>query len=478
MMDHQLQDLPQFDLFQTIGRVADSLKTEAFLVGGFVRDLYLNRPSKDVDVLVLGKGIDFAKAVHQELGTGKLSYFKNFGTANIRFEDGFELEFVGARKESYQRSSRNPIVEDGSFEDDIARRDFTINTLAISLNKNDFGALLDTFNGVSDLRKGVIKTPLAPDITYDDDPLRMMRAVRFAAQLNFRIADESLQSIEGTAHRISIISQERITDELNKIILSPRPSVGFKYLFDTGILKLIFPELVALHGVEDIDGLSHKDNFYHTLQVLDNVSAVSGKLWLRWSALLHDIGKAPTKRFDKKHGWTFHGHEVVGARMTKKIFQRMKLPLSEPLTYVQKLVNLHLRPIALTHDVTDSAVRRLIVDAGDDIGDLFYLCKADITSKNPKKVRRVLKAFESVERKVAEVEERDELRNWKNPVTGDDIMGYFGIPPSRAIGDLKDAIKEGIMGGTIGNNRAEAIELMKKLGEEWGLGNKVKTNGQ
>lgn len=478
MMDHQLQDLPQFDLFQTIGRVADSLKTEAFLVGGFVRDLYLNRPSKDVDVLVLGKGIDFAKAVHQELGTGKLSYFKNFGTANIRFEDGFELEFVGARKESYQRSSRNPIVEDGSFEDDIARRDFTINTLAISLNKNDFGSLLDTFNGVSDLRKGVIKTPLAPDITYDDDPLRMMRAVRFAAQLNFRIADESLQSIEGTAHRISIISQERITDELNKIILSPRPSVGFKYLFDTGILKLIFPELVALHGVEDIDGLSHKDNFYHTLQVLDNVSAVSGKLWLRWSALLHDIGKAPTKRFDKKHGWTFHGHEVVGARMTKKIFQRMKLPLSEPLTYVQKLVNLHLRPIALTHDVTDSAVRRLIVDAGDDIGDLFYLCKADITSKNPKKVRRVLKAFESVERKVAEVEERDELRNWKNPVTGDDIMGYFGIPPSRAIGDLKDAIKEGIMGGTIGNNRAEAIELMKKLGEEWGLGNKVKTNGQ
>ena len=422
-----------------------------------------------MDVLVIGSGIDFAKLVHRALGNGKLSYFKNFGTANIRFKDSFELEFVGARQESYQRNSRNPIVEDGTFEDDISRRDFTINTLAISLNKTDFGVLIDTFGGLKDIRDRVIRTPLDPAITYDDDPLRMMRAIRFASQLGFNISDESVESIKMVANRISIISQERITEELNKIMLSPRPSVGFEYLFDTSLLSHIFPELVALHGVEDIDGLSHKDNFYHTLQVVDNVSAVSGKLWLRWSALLHDIGKAPTKRFDKVHGWTFHGHEVVGARMTKKIFQRLKQPLSEPLAYVQKLVNLHLRPIALTHDVTDSAVRRLIVDAGEDIGDLFLLCKADITSKNPKKVRRVLKAFEGVEQKVAQVEERDELRNWKNPVTGEDIMKHFEIPPSRVIGDLKDAIKEGIMNGIINNDREQALELMKKLGKEFGL---------
>lgn len=474
-MDHKLQNLPQVELFKTIGQVADSMGLAAFLVGGFVRDLYLNRKSKDVDILVVGSGIDFAKAVHQELKSGKFSYFKNFGTANIRFEDGFELEFVGARRESYQRNSRNPIVEDGTFEDDISRRDFTINTLAISLNHSDFGVLIDTFGGLADLKDRIIKTPLDPAITYDDDPLRMMRAIRFAAQLNFHISDESLDSIKAVSERISIISQERITDELNKIILSPRPSIGFEYLFDTGLLQHIFPELVALHGVEDINGLSHKDNFYHTLQVLDNLSAVSGKLWLRWSALLHDIGKAPTKRFEKEHGWTFHGHEVVGARMTKRIFQRLKLPLSEPLVIVQKLVNLHLRPIALTHNVTDSAVRRLIVDAGDDIQDLFLLCKADITSKNPKKVRRVLKAFEDVEKKVAEVEERDELRNWKNPVTGKDIMTYFEISPSRVIGDLKDAIKEAIMNGTINNDREQALGLMKDLGKEFDLHKPSKT---
>lgn len=456
-------------LFQLVGDVASQTKISAFLVGGFVRDILLKRPCKDADVLVVGDGVAFAKAVHEKLGKGKLSYFKNFGTANIRFSDGFEIEFVGARKESYERNSRNPIVEDGTFEDDIARRDFTINTLAISLQKESYGHLVDTYNGLEDLKNRLIRTPLEPEITYSDDPLRMMRAVRFASQLNFTIEEASFKAISKVKDRIAIISQERITTELNKIMLSPRPSIGFDLLEQCGLLNIIFPELVDLKGVEDKDGVSHKDNFYHTLKVVDNVCSVSGDLWLRWAAMLHDIGKAPTKRFDKRAGWTFHGHEVVGARMTKRIFDRMKQPLGDSMKYVQKLVNLHLRPIALTQDVSDSAVRRLIVDAGNDIEDLFKLCKADITSKNPNKVKRIIKAFEGVEKKVALVEERDHLRNWKNPITGEDIMAYFDIKPGKVIGDMKAIIKEAIMSGEIANEREEAFELMKKLGKQFDL---------
>ncbi|MFY0673336.1 MAG: HD domain-containing protein [Bacteroidia bacterium] len=445
------------------------MEQKAFLVGGFVRDLLLSRKSKDVDVLVVGDGVAFSDAVHKKIGEGKYSYFKNFGTANIRFKDGFEFEFVGARKESYQRNSRKPIVEDGSFADDISRRDFTINTLAISLNKANFGELVDTYNGLDDLRNRIIKTPLEPEVTYSDDPLRMMRAIRFASQLNFNIDEYSFKAISKVKERINIISQERISDELNKIMLSPKPSIGFELLYKSGLLKIIFSELVDLQGVEDKDGVSHKDNFYHTIKVVDNICLTTNNLWLRWAAMLHDIGKTPTKRFDKKAGWTFHGHEVVGARMTKRIFTRFKLPLGSELKYVQKLVNLHLRPIALTQNVTDSAVRRLIVDAGDDIEDLFKLCKADITSKNPKKVRRIIKAFEGVQEKVIVVEERDRLRNWKNPISGEDIMQYFSIKPSKTIGDLKELIKEAIMNGEIANEKEKAYELMIKLGTEMGL---------
>jgi putative nucleotidyltransferase with HDIG domain len=465
----KLEKFDAYKHFISIGKIADSLNQEAYLVGGFVRDILLSRKSKDADVLVVGDGVAFSDAVHQEIGEGKYSYFKNFGTANIRFKNGFELEFVGARKESYQRDSRKPIVENGTFLDDIARRDFTINTLAISLNANSFGELVDTYNGLEDLRNRTIRTPLEPEVTYSDDPLRMMRALRFASQLNFSIDKESFSAISKVKDRISIISQERISDEMNKIMLSPKPSIGFELMYDCGLLDIIFPELVALQGVEDKDGVKHKDNFYHTLKVVDNVCLTSNNLWLRWAAMLHDIGKAPTKRFDKKAGWTFHGHEVVGARMTKKIFTRMKLPLGNEMKYVQKLVNLHLRPIALTQEVTDSAVRRLIVDAGDDIEDLFKLCKADITSKNPKKVRRIIKAFEGVEEKVQQVEERDRLRNWKNPITGEDIMKYFSIKPSKTIGDLKELIKEAIMNGDIENDRDMAFDLMIKLGNEMGL---------
>ncbi|MGB0431998.1 MAG: CCA tRNA nucleotidyltransferase [Bacteroidia bacterium] len=465
----KLNQFKESPYYKAIGNVADQMGVKAYLVGGFARDLLLNRQSKDADVLVVGDGVAFSKKVHDSIGDGKYSYFKNFGTANIRFRNGFELEFVGARKESYNRGSRNPIVENGSFLDDIARRDFTINTLAIALNEQNFGELVDTYNGHKDLINGIIKTPLDPLVTYSDDPLRMMRAIRFASQLNFKINDGSFRVIAKVRDRIAIISQERITDELNKIMLSPRPSIGFDLLEQCGLLHIIFPELVALKGVEEKLGIGHKDNFYHTLKVVDNVAAVSGDLWLRWSAMLHDIGKAPTKRFDNKSGWTFHGHEVVGARMTKKIFARMKMPLGNEMKYVQKLVNLHLRPIALTQEVTDSAVRRLIVDAGNDIEDLFKLCKADITSKNPKKVRRIIKGFEGVEQKVNEVETRDHLRNWKNPITGEDIMAYFDLKPSKVIGDIKNEIKEAIMNGQIENNRSKAHELMVSLGTELGL---------
>ncbi|MBI1184502.1 HD domain-containing protein [bacterium] len=468
----RLSDLEQhkeYNLFKDVGAIADNSGLKAYLVGGFVRDLLLKRPCKDADILVVGDGVQFAQKVHEHINKGNFSYFKNFGTANIRMADGFEIEFVGARKESYQRGSRKPIVESGSFADDIARRDFTINTLAIALNEANFGELIDTYNGVADLRKGIIRTPLDAEITYSDDPLRMMRAVRFASQLRFQISEPSFEAITAQKDRIAIISQERISDELNKIMLSPKPSVGFDLLFTSGLLQYILPELTALYGVEDREGVSHKDNFYHTLKVLDNLSSVSGDLWLRWAALLHDVGKAPTKRFDKKAGWTFHGHEVVGARMVKTIFTRLKLPLGEQMKYVQKLVNLHLRPIALVQDVTDSAVRRLIVDAGDDIEDLFKLCKADITSKNPNKVRRVIKGFESVQQKVKMVEERDKLRNWKNPISGDHIMQFFGIEPSREIGVIKEHIKEAIMNGEIENDFDMAYELMKKVGTDLGL---------
>lgn len=465
----KLEKFAAYEHFISIGKVADSLDQEAYLIGGFVRDILLSRPSKDADILVVGDGLKFSDAVHKAIGKGKYSYFKNFGTANIRFNNGFELEFVGARKESYQRNSRKPIVEDGNFLDDIARRDFTINTLAISLNESNFGELVDTYNGLEDLRNRTIRTPLEPEVTYSDDPLRMMRAIRFASQLNFSIDKTSFKAISKVKNRIEIISQERISDEVNKIMLSPKPSIGFELMYESGLLELILPELVDLKGVEDKDGVKHKDNFYHTLKVVDNVCLTSNSLWLRWAAMLHDIGKAPTKRFDKKAGWTFHGHEVVGARMTKKIFTRLKLPLGNEMKYVQNLVNLHLRPIALTQDVTDSAIRRLIVDAGNDIEDLFKLCKADITSKNSKKVRRIIKAFEGVEEKVKLVEERDRLRNWKNPITGEDIMQYFSIKPSKTIGDLKELVKEAIMNGDIENNREMAFELMKKLGNEMGL---------
>jgi len=473
MIQNRLQAHTKIDTFKQIGQVADSMGLKAYLVGGFVRDMFLNRASKDVDIVVVGSGVEFSKEVNRRLSLGKYTYFKNFGTANIKQEDGFEIEFVGARKESYQRNSRNPIVEEGTFEDDIHRRDFTINSLAIGLHESEFGQLADLFNGLADLRKGVIKTPLDPDVTFSDDPLRMMRAVRFSSQLGFKIQAEALASIKKNASRIDIITQERITEEFNKILLSPRPSVGLSYMFDTGLLHRVFPELCALQGVEEREGITHKDNFYHTIKVVDNLAATSDKLWLRWAALLHDIGKAPTKRFDKRSGWTFHGHEVVGARMVGRIFKRMKLPLGDAKTYVEKLVNLHLRPIALVQDVTDGAVRRLIVDAGNDVEDLFLLCKADITSKNARKVKRIISGFELVEQKVVEVEERDKLRNWKNPITGEDVMEFFDIEPSKVIGDIKDEIKEAVLNGTIENNYEQAFELMKSIGDQFGLKKRI-----
>lgn len=459
------------DLFHQIGQIADKQGVEAYLVGGYVRDQFLSRGSKDIDFVVVGDGVEFAKAVANHFPEAKLSYFKNFGTAQLAFPDkeGLDIEFVGARKESYRRDSRKPIVEDGTLDDDLLRRDFTINALAISINQKSFGAIVDQFKGLQDLNSGIIKTPQDPRQTYSDDPLRMMRAIRFASQLQFEIDEDSLKAIEQERQRISIISQERITTELNKIILSPKPSIGFELLFRTGLLELIFPEMQRLHGVEVRNGVSHKDNFFHTLKVLDNVCETTDSLWLRWSAILHDIGKPASKRFHPEQGWTFHGHEVIGARMTKGIFRKLKLPMGEQMKYVQKLVNLHLRPIALVHEVTDSAVRRLIVDAGDDIEDLFKLCKADITSKNERKVARIIKGFEKVEEKVQDVEARDHLRNWNPPVTGEDIMLCFDINPSKHVGDIKAAVKEAILNGNIPNEREPALEYMVKIGGDLGL---------
>lgn len=462
--------LEPYPILQRIQAVADQLQLETYVVGGFVRDLLLQRPSKDIDVVCVGSGIALAQAVAQALGKeDEVVVFKNFGTAMVRWEGG-ELEFVGARKESYQRDSRKPIVEDGTLADDQNRRDFTINALAICLNKARWGELVDSFGGVADLERGVIQTPLAPATTFSDDPLRMLRAIRFSVQLNMSIASDTLAAIRDQAARIEIISQERIITELNKIILAPIPSQGFKLLYEVGLLPLIFPELVALQGRETIQGQSHKDNFWHTLQVLDNVAKVSDDLWLRWAAILHDIAKPRTKRFDPAVGFTFHGHEELGARMVPKIFRRMKLPMHDKMAYVQKLVRLHLRPIALAQAaVTDSAVRRLIYEAGDTLEDLMTLCRADITSKNDSKVQRYLQNFDRVEEKTRLVEEKDALRNFQPVITGEIIMKTFDLKPSRLVGELKEAIKEAVLEGEIKNEYEEAYNYLLVLGAEKGL---------
>jgi len=460
-------------VFSVISRLAGEQNVQAYAIGGFVRDIFLNRTSKDIDIVIIGNGIAFAETVAANLKV-KLAVYKNFGTASLKYRD-LEVEFVGARKESYRRDSRKPIVENGTLEDDQKRRDFTINALAISLHPDTFGELLDPFNGIDDLQNKLIRTPLNPNETFSDDPLRMMRAIRFATQLNFRIDDIAVEAIKTTADRISIISQERITDELNKIILSPVPSIGFNYLFDTGLLHKIFPQMTALYGVDYVDGKGHKDNFYHTLQVLDNICETTDDLWLRWAAILHDIAKPATKRFEPGHGWTFHGHEDRGARMVPKIFAQLKLPLNEKMKQVQKLVQLHLRPIVLSQSiVTDSAVRRLLFEAGDDIEGLMLLCKADITTKNEYKVKKYRNNFELVQQKLKDVEERDSIRNWQPPVTGNDIMTMFGIKEGREVGIIKNQIREAILEGEIPNNREAALNFTINKGLEIGL--KVVTN--
>lgn len=456
-------------VFKVISEIITEKNLEAYVVGGFVRDIILERPSKDIDIVVVGSGIELAEAAGAKLRVKKVSTFKNFGTAHFRYKD-IDVEFVGARRESYQRDSRKPIVEDGSLNDDQLRRDFTINALAIDLRKENFGNLVDPFNGIGDLEKGIIRTPLDPDTTYSDDPLRMLRAIRFASQLGFTIETESFKAILRNADRLAIISAERIADELNKIILSKKPSRGFELLFNTQLLHHFFPEMVSLYGVETIDGKSHKDNFYHTLEVLDNVAEHSDDLWLRWAAILHDIAKPPTKKFDQKVGWTFHGHEELGARMVPKLFARLRLPLDVKMKYVQKLVRLHLRPISLVKShVTDSAVRRLLFEAGDDIDDLMILCNADITSKNEFKVKKYKKNFEIVSQKLKDLEEKDRIRNFQPPVTGEEIMKTFNLGPCAEIGVIKTRIKDAILEGEIPNEHEAAFALMMKLGEELGL---------
>jgi putative nucleotidyltransferase with HDIG domain len=458
-------------IFEKISKAAQELGVPCYLVGGFVRDKILERPTKDADFVCVGDALQLATLASKSfVPHPKVNVFKNFGTAQFRLADGFDLEFVGARKESYQRHSRKPEVEPGTLEDDQLRRDFTINALAISLNKDDFGKLIDPFHGMDDLQNGIIRTPLEAAQTFSDDPLRMMRAIRFATQLNFTIYPTTLRAIKEQKDRIKIISQERITDELNKIILSQKPSIGFKLLYDTGLLQLIFPQMVDLAGAEFIDGLGHKDNFYHTLQVLDNTADRSKNLWLRWAAILHDIGKPATKRFEDGHGWTFHGHEVVGGRMVPKIFNQLKLPLGEQMKYVRKLVELHLRPISLSkEEITDSAIRRLLFDAGEDFDDLMILCESDITSKNQRKVRRFLENFELVRQRCKEVEEKDRIRTWQPPITGEIIMQTFGIPPSKPVGIIKDAIKDAMLDGVIENTYEAAYAYMLQKGEECGL---------
>jgi len=464
------ETLAGYPIFTRVAQVAAKAGIETYVVGGFVRDLILDRTSKDIDFTCVGSGIDLAQEVAKTFEFHvPLTVFKNFGTAMLKLDD-WELEFVGARKESYRQDSRKPVVEDGTLQEDLERRDFTINAMAISLNPENFGELMDPFDGLKDIKAKRIKTPLEPGITFSDDPLRMMRGVRFAAQLDFDIESETFFAITTHAHRLQIISAERIIDELNKIILTAKPSYGFKLLYASKLLHEFFPEMVELQGVDSVDDKSHKDNFYHTLQVLDNLCQATDYLWLRWAAILHDIAKPATKRFHPKVGWTFHGHEDKGARMTPTIFKRLKLPMDERMKYVQKLVRLHLRPIALVKDeVTDSALRRLLFDAGDDIDDLMALCRADITSKNNKKVQKYLDNFDRVELKLKQVEEKDQVRNFQPPISGEEIMETFGISPSKIIGELKEEIKEAILEGRIKNNQDEARALMFEIAREKGL---------
>ena len=457
-------------IFKIVAEASSLLNLESYVIGGYVRDFILEREkSKDIDIVTIGSGIDLAKKVSSLIPSQpKVSIFKNYGTAMLK-TDEIEIEFVGARKESYQKTSRNPAIEEGTLEDDQNRRDFSINAMALSLNEYNFGELLDPFNGINDLKNKIIRTPLDPDITYSDDPLRMLRAIRFATQLQFRIEDQSFKSIEKNAKRITIISTERIVDELHKILASPKPSVGFAILNKVNLLTHIIPELSNLKGVDSIEGQHHKDNFWHTLEVVDNIAKSTDNIWLRWAALLHDIGKAPTKKFDKKIGWTFHGHEFVGSKMVYKLFKRLKMPLNEKMKFVQKMVFMSSRPIVIASDVTDSAVRRLVFDAGDHIEDLMTLCEADITTKNPEKFKRYHQNFQRVRAKIIEVEERDHIRNFQPPISGEEIIKTFNLKPSKEIGIIKDAIKEAILEGKIPNEYIPAKEFMLQKGKELGL---------
>ncbi len=457
-------------IFTAIGECAESINQPVYVVGGYVRDYYLGRKNEtitDIDFVTVGSGIKLAQEVSKNLNARKISVFKQFGTAQIKYKD-LDLEFVGARKESYRRDSRKPIVENGTLEDDQLRRDLTINALSWCLNPDSFGVLHDPFGGIQDLNNKIVRTPIDPEKTFDDDPLRMMRAVRFAAQLNFNIADDTFKAIQEMAGRLSIISKERIVEELNKIVLSPKPSFGFKLLLQTGLLKEFFPEMVTLLGVDEKHGQRHKDNFWHTLEVLDNVAEVSDNLWLRWAAIMHDIAKPPTKKFKKETGWTFHGHDALGAKWTPRIFKRLGLPLDERMRYVKKLVRLHLRPIALVSDeVSDSAVRRLIYEAGDEIDDLMALCRADITSKNEWKVKKFQQNFDRVERKIREVEEKDKIRNWKNPISGEEVMDVLNVKPGPVVGHIKDRIKNAILDGEIPNKHEDAYQYLLEIKNEY-----------
>ena len=463
-----MKDFLKNEVFGIVSKAAEEEGVRAFVIGGFVRDAFLGRPSKDIDIVVEGSGIALAKRVGKIVGS-KVAVYSNFGTAMLHYK-GVEVEFVGARKESYDRNSRKPVVEDGTLEEDQQRRDFTVNALALSLQREDYGSLVDPFGGIRDLHNGLLRTPLDPDTTYSDDPLRMIRAIRFATQLSFTIVPESFEAIKRNKERLDILSLERINEELNKILLSPKPSVGFLLLEESGLLEKILPQLCNLRGVETMDGKGHKDNFAHTLQVVDNIAATTDNLWLRWAALLHDIGKPLTKHYDPEIGWSFHNHDFVGGKMIPGIFRQLKMPLNEKMKYVQKLVQLHLRPIALVQDeVTDSAVRRLLFDAGDDINDLMLLCEADITSKNENKVKRIKSNFQLVRKKLVEVEEKDRVRNFKNPITGELIMQRYALPPCSTIGIIKEYVKEAILDGIIENDYDQAFQLMEKRALELGL---------